>query len=395
MSIQMWLNNPQDAQLAAAPQIATDTFYVSPFGSGVGGATWATAFTTIAAAIAACSAVAGHYNVVYIATGTYDLNSAGYVAIAKNIRFIGVGPNVLITNQNAAPVGLFNITGHCYFENIVFYTTNAAAVCNGVTITAAGGNATVFKECVFYAVGAFAGAATLINIVAAADTCKILNCVFLGLVGQTTGIITASSFTVIQGNQFFTCLLGVSITPAASNDNIIKGCEFIQCATGLNIIVAALRNMVIDTKFIACPARVTDGAISTHYMNVESDIVVAEMYPLLTANVVVTGGAANVYTAAPGTDIIAAAAVTQPFRVTNLQCQIPGDIAEPYTILFNAIENGVTIPIGAIRGIMIATGCINVPVRTRFFGEGTNITARVKTNGGADTIPCGVCIEQL
>jgi len=182
-----------------------DVYYCDDGGSGGDGTTWATAETTLDAAVSDCSANVG--DIVFVAPAHDEALAAAQIACdVAGVTIIGIGdgdqqPEIEMQHANSSvDVTAAGVT----IRNIKFYSTTAATA---IAIEVEAGDCTI-EDCLFTDTGDFEHAIA-IDVGATAENCTIRNNRFESVTG-TTGATSAINSTdgvvdrlVIVGNHIW------------------------------------------------------------------------------------------------------------------------------------------------------------------------------------------------
>ena len=213
----------------------TATLYVSPNGSGVDGKTWASAYTTIQAALDAASTNANDCTQIVVGPHAtfYDINTTGDPTWTGNYEIIGShrlwAP---IKNTHASAASVMKFTGWVSIRNLAIFQT---AAINGVIFTNSGFR---IRNCGFNS-EELTNAATSIHIDGSAAITRggiIENIQILGHATYTTGLyINTSKVNEFKNMYIHKCLTGIQIVGATSDYNGFSECDIGNCALGVDI----------------------------------------------------------------------------------------------------------------------------------------------------------------
>ena len=211
----------------------TDTLYVSPNGAGTNGKTWAGAFTTIQAALAAASTDAEECTQILIGPGSYNINTTADPTYTGNYHITGTHRLwAVVQNLHADATSVFKFTGKVSISDLAIFTTGTR---NGVIFT---GDGWRVRRCGFNSSGT-SGATTSVYIDGSGGATKggIMEDVqFIGHVSNTKAIyINTSSVNEFHNIQIHTCLTGIHIINAASDYNLFENCDIGDSALAIDI----------------------------------------------------------------------------------------------------------------------------------------------------------------
>jgi len=313
----------------------TDTLFVSPGGTGVGGRTWATAFTNPADALDAASIDPNDCTLICIGpTATfYDINRTGDPTWAGNYEIIGThriwAP---IRNNHATATSVMNFSGRASLRDMAIFT---AGTMNGVSFS---GNGWRIRNCGFNSTG-LTGPAISVHIDGSAALTRggIMEDVqFLGAVGFTTGIHNEqSTINEYRHVHIHECLVGVLVDGIDSDFNHFEHLDIGDSALGFDLDAGNEQHFT-DISFHHNTRNVDDEVGDHTYVNIMGafDIYTS---PDNLVGIQINCGAAGVY--GGDTELVAAALIDNPFRIVG---QIYGPSAnEWYTVRFSA-DAGVT-----------------------------------------------------
>ncbi len=239
----------------------TNTLYVSPDGDGSDGSSWEKAYTTIEDAIAGASADLNDMTNIIIATGTYDINTSGILAIGKNIQLISASEfTVAIINEHASATGIFQVTEETIFKNISLTANN-----NITTIEFNGANTGGSRlENVILSSLTASSAHTLLKFTNGASSVICKNIKVVGNPTYTTGIdVQANTLnSVFEDIQVFYCILGVRIQTGSLLVQLDRPYIF-GCASGIQIDSTATNVILKDITILNCATEITDNGTNT------------------------------------------------------------------------------------------------------------------------------------
>lgn len=376
--------------IAGLGRTNTATFYVSPDGSGADGLSWRTAYQTIPAAIAAASSDANALTRLLLAPGTYDMDTTGDPDFAKNIVLQGSHRNwVIIENNHASAttvvgnqsyLALFDLTVDCGTGD---NNGIAAAVANGFR-----------AERVYIEAEHVTGAQTGIYLLGGAEYARIKDVKVHGVKAHTTGIrYNNCALSLMDKVDFVDCLTGLKIDNAASDGNIFTFIAFANCTLGLD--VNGGNNQFFHELMFANCTRDIDDEVGDHtWVNIHGSHPVYVHPDNFTGDIVNTNAVADTW--GTDTEIIAAAAIDNPFRVVAIQAE--GSANEKFRIRFSSDSGGTHYDDIQIEGSVAAVSretsvfpSQSVPI----YNVGTRISCSTKSESGGNNVWVWVEIQEL
>lgn len=338
------------------------TLYVSKAGNNSNGLTWGSAFTTVTAAIAACTST--HMNTIRIGRGIFDLEtSTEYVVLEKNIHIIGSGiGHTFIRNST--------MSGHNL--DAMFYVRHNAVHIEGITfdrdtdggiavwLTEASHNC-IIENCEFLYDNATTNTSAAI-VIQDSNRNIIRNCQIYGDGSETTGIYEGGEGhdNVFEKIRIKDCLNGIRITCVTNgdynhhNDIIIDNCttglnldagdnnifEDIMirgCTTGIDMETGMTNTSFDELRIFGCTTCISDASTTSQYICIHSDDETGQIYPASLTGIAVTDGTGTGF--GTDTEIIAAAAIDHPVRITGMSLET--NVAEKHRIRFS-FDSGST-----------------------------------------------------
>ena len=214
----------------------TDTLYVSPNGAGTNGKTWAGAFTTIQAALAAASADTDDLTLIMVGphATTYDISTTGDPTYSGNYEIRGSHRNwAVIKNTHASATSIMKFTGKVALENLTF--DPGATSINGVIISGSGTKGSRVRR-VYFECESVDGAQTALEISGGTEYVRVEDVKFHGVIANTTGLLLDNcAYGNFERLDFHDCLAGLQITNAASDSNIFSFLLFNVCTLAMNL----------------------------------------------------------------------------------------------------------------------------------------------------------------
>lgn len=387
------LNNPP---LVPLPEIGagiigravTATLYVSPNGSNAGGKTWATAYTTIQAALDAASVDADDCTLILISphTSNYDINTTGDPTWAGNYILAGASRNwAKIKNTHASATSIMKFTGKVMLKSLNFNLGSGNG--NGVILTH--GGIRLF-DCMFVGED-LTGAATALHLDGALKHGRIYGCDFVGHVTHMTGILLDNAVrNDFVGLHIHECLTAIQIIHENSDTNFFENIDIGDCALGLDLDAGNeqhFRDILFHCNTLNVDDEVGDhiwgGILGEFPITVEPDDLVGIT---LTADNV-----ANVWGA--DTELRAVATSTKPFRVVAVV--VEPQIAQWYNLRLSA-DSGASFFDHVMVNTSRAAGSTAPSGTEHIFNVGTRISGSIKAEtGGSDTMKVWLKIQEI
>ena len=327
------------------PGIATTaTLYVSPEGSNTDGKTWATAYTTIQAALTAASTDADECTAIIIGphATNYDINTTGDPTWTGNYHLMGShrlwAP---VKNTHASATSVMKFTGQAAIQNLAIFTQGTV---DGVIFTADGWRV---RECGFNSSGT-SGATTSVYIDGSAAITKggIMEDVqFVGNATYTKAIhINQSTINEFRHVHIHDCLTGVHIVDADSDQNLFEDVDIGDCdnVSGIGIDIDAGNEQHFKNISFHHNTKNVDDEVGDHvWEGVHGQFPIAIIPGDLDGAAMTTGAAAagieadwgNAYT------FVAADAEEGPYRIVGVHVE-PAD-SDWYELRFSA-DSGST-----------------------------------------------------
>ena len=242
-------------------------FYVSKSGSNGDGTTWATAKTTIDAAIALCTANNGDR--IYIDAGTYDENSGGIAGVTCDVAGIwirGIVPGVFVKNTNTTNAGkVFTVTATNTLISDVSVEkgeiTSDNSICidvNGSGVVADIRNTTVAVE---------KSTHTGIRFTGGAMSCSYMDDdLHLSHIYSNAGVGTGIEFAncvgcIVVDPQIHDLTTGMKFTGGANchHNTVSPNTVIASCDIGISLDAAAWSN-ILSALILNCTANYVDNS---------------------------------------------------------------------------------------------------------------------------------------
>ena len=366
----------------------TATLYVSPTGSNTDGLTWATAYTTIQAALDAASTSANDCTLIMISphATNYDINRTGDPTWAGNYILAGATRSwSKVRNTHASATSIMKFTGNAMVSrlDIDLGTGN-----NGLIMTHGGARA---GDCQFIGVD-LSGAKTALHLDGASTikNCKIERCHFFGHITHMTGILVDNCTQgVFNDCRIHNCKTGIQIVGADSDINQFDRMDIGDCALGLDI--DAGNEQHFDNLIFHHNTTNVDDEVGDHiWQGICGHFNVAIEPDDLTGVTVNTH--ADPATWGGDTQIRAAATSTKPFRIVGVT--VEPSVSEWFRIRFSA-DSGATFYDDILFDATKREGLV-FPSGTEFiFNKGTRISASAQSASGGDNVKVWLEIQAI
>lgn len=368
----------------------TETLYVSPNGSGGNGRTWASAYTTIQAALDAASVDPDDATLIAISPHDtfYNIDTAGDPTWAANVILMGTHRTwAKVQNTNVGATSIMRLTGKASTINLN-YNLGAGSV-NGLIMTHGG-----FRVLRCQFVGEdLGGAATALHLDGAtAKHGRVAGCDFKGHVARMTGILVDNiASSIFQDLRIHESLTGIQIVHADSDGNYFDNVDIGNCGTGLDLDAGNCQHFN-DILLHGNTVNVADATIGDHYWsNIRGEFPMS-VHPDNFVGVTLTADiAADVWGA--DTEIRSAAAATKPFRIVAVY--MDPDVAQWYRIRFTTAGGApyyddIMVNAAKREGVAAPSGTEYI------FNKGTRISASTKAaTGGNDTVQVWIELQEI
>lgn len=366
----------------------TATLYVSPNGSGTNGKTWASAYTTIQAALDAASTDGNACTLIAISPHAtfYDIDTTGDPTWTGNYILAGASRNwAKIKNTHASATSIVKFTGKVMLSKLNFNLSSGSA--NGVILTHGG-----FRVFDTMFVGEdLTGAATALHIDGApVKHGRIYDSDFVGHATHMTGILLDNATrNELQRLHIHDCLTGVQIIHADSDENFFRDVHIGDCALGLDLDAGNAQqfdHITFHDNTVNVDDEVGDHTWQSIYGAFE---VVIEPNNLTGVTV---NTHANGDTWGADTEIRAAATSTVPFRIVAVHME--PSVSEWFRLRFSA-DSDVTHYSNVLFDGTKREG-VAAPCGTEFiFNKGTRISASAQSESGGDNVKVWLEIQEI
>ena len=379
---------PSQFGMAMVGRPVTATLYVSPAGDGSDGATWATAYTTLNAALDAASTNANDLTAILLGpTATfYDINTTGDPTWAANVQI--ESPHRIwapMKNTHASATSILKLTGKASVSNIAFFQTNGVS---GVIFTSSGARA---RRCGFNST-ACTSAVNGIELDGSGGIIQgaiIEDCQFVGAVGYTTAM-KLNQVSIMEATRIniHDAILGISIDGAATKTNFFKDIELGVCATGVAILNGEGAHFD-KAHFHKNTVNITETSTTENVWNGISGEFEISIEPQNLSGVSVSAGDGSW---GADVEIRAAATATKPFKVIGYQLE-PSN-AENTLIRFSA-DSGATFFSQGIFATRRGRASGSGDATDFIFSKGTRISASVWSPSSGRTVSVWLEIQEI
>ena len=390
-----YFNRLPEIGTSTAGRAVTATLYVSPNGAGSDGKTWATAFTTIQAALDAVSTNAHELTLILIGASTtaYDIDTTGDPTWTGNYELMGSHRNwAKIENNHASATSVMKFTGRISLINL---TIDCGTGTNdGVIITGSGTKGVRVKH-TYFECEHVTGAQTGLEVSGGTEYVRLEDVKFHGVQANTTGLLIDDvKFSDFDHLQFHDCLTGMQLTNADTDNNRFSDILFDTCTIGLDL--DAGNNHICESfHFFNCTTNIDDEVGDSAWNNIQGEFAITIEPDDFTGVAVNTGDGADTWTAAD-VEVRAAATSTVPFRIVGLNLE--AGTSEKYRIRLTADGTNYFDDFqfeGVATGIN--TQSFSFPPGTDFvFNKGTQIKASSKSeSAGVDNLNVWLKIQEI
>lgn len=365
----------------------TATLRVSPDGNNADGLSWRTAFTTVNDALDAASPDANDLTLILIAPHAtyYDINLTGTPEWAANVVLKGsYRYNTQIRNTHGAAGCIMQLTGKSVIMDLCFHLHTDG---NGVIMEHEGARA---YRCCFD--GTLQEDAAICLWFHDADHSKAIDCDFFGNVDWTIALkIEDTSQCDIERLRIHDCERGIWIQGATSDHNLFNYLEMGHCALALDLD-GGNEQVFSDVLFHHNTRNVDAEVQDHHWLRILGAFPIYISPDNFTGIAVACGGAGNTY--GGDTELIAAAAIDNPFTVIGVNFGPDATPAEWYMVRFSA-DSGVTW-----YDVLMFSGDkregIAAPPGTEFIHNAdTRISCSAKSVSGGNNVDVWVEIQEI
>jgi len=373
----------------------THTLYVSPEGGGGNGKTWASAFTTIQAALAAAPTDPDQCTLIWISPHltNYDIYTTGDPTFAGNYILQGTHRTwAKIKNTHGSATSILKFTGRMSLINLNFNLGTGSGT-NGVISTA---GAFRVKRCQFVGDG-LTTARTALHIDAASQAKhgKVNECSFLGNdTNYMTGIVADNcSRSEFNNLKFHNCKTAIQVVEnsGTSDQNIFTDIDMGDNGIGFDFDAGDeqhVTNVLFHDNTTNIDVLADTG--TNHYVNMWGEFNI-KIEPDNLVGTSVSTGAANTY--GSDTELRAAATSTKPFRIVGIHLQ-PSTSDEWYQVALSSDSGSTAFDV--IQFIGNKREGVAAPSGTEYiFDKGTRISAKARDVGGSDTVKVWLEIQEV
>ncbi len=386
------LNNPAlvplpEIGVGAINRAVTATLYVSPNGSGAGGLTWATAFTTIQDALDEASADADALTLILIGphATNYDIDTTGDPSWSKDVILKGSHRNwVKVVNGHDTATSVLKFTGRVSLIDLMIDC--GAGSNNGVIISGAGTKGARLCN-MYFECEDVTGAHTALEL---EDTeyVRTEQVKFHGVVGRTTALLLDDcKLSNFEWLDFHACLTGIQITDT-SPDNIWSFILLHGCALGLDIDSG-------DFQFLhefgfGDNTRNVDDEVGNHGWISPRGAFDIEILPDNLVGTQVNTGAANTY--GSDTELLSAVSRDNPFRIVGTHME--PSTSELYQLRFSDDAGTTFFDILQFDGTK-REGSAAPSGTEHIFNAGTRISASARDVSGGDNVKVWLEVQEV
>ena len=378
------------ASMSTSGHTCTAVLRVSPDGTGSDGKTWATAYTTIQAALTAASTDANDCTLIQIAPHAtfYDINTTGDPTWTGN--YILQGTHRLwasVKNTHGSATAIMKFTGKVELWDLTIAQTDAV---DGVIFTKSGFR---LNHCEFDST-ACTGAQNSIWIDGTGGTILggIVHDIHIhGHVTHTTGVyLNNVAESYFEDIHIDVVLKGIQIIHADSDNNNFHRLVIGDSALGLDLDAGNEQHFT-DVTFHHNTRNVDDEVGDHAWVNIQGAFLSTITPDDFTGVAVATAAGADTWTAAP---VQIRAAGDNPFRVLGLN--VEADDTEKFRV---RLTDGTTYfrdteLEGAANAVKRESS--NKPSGTEFiFNKGVAISAESKSESGSNTATVWLEIQEI
>ena len=376
---------------AIAGRAVTATLYVSPEGSGSNGKTWASAYTTIQAALAAASTDADECTLIMISphTTNYNINTTDDPTYTGNYILKGSHRNwAKIKNEHDSATSIMKFTGRVALVDLNF---NLGTSNNGVILTAGAGRV---YNCQFVGED-LTSAKTALHLDHASGG-KHFKCIDLDFKGETEFMtalkIDSVGYSNFERLRIHECLKGLHILGSNADKNIFSMIDIGDCdhANGIAIDIDVGDEQHFHDIILHHNTKNVDDEVKNHVWSNIFGAFPISIDPDDLAGETVTTGTGTAY-GSPLT-IFSTNEIDQPFRIVGVTFEVTvnewhmvrfsADAGASYfdTILFDGNKReGTAAPSGT----------------EYIFNAGTEVYCEAKNESGGDAVQIWVEIQKI
>lgn len=377
---------------SATGRAITSTIHVSPDGDGTNGYTWSTAYQTIQDALDNAPTDVNELTLILVAPQTggsnYDIDTTGDPTWSANVIIKGSHRQwVKIKNTHASATSILKLTGLSALEDLNFNLGTGSA--NGVILTGGGFR---IDNCNFVGED-LTGAATAIHIDGSpVKYGKIRDTDIRGHVTHMIGILLDNAdCTEVTRNRIGFCATAIQVINAGSDNNKFSNLDICSCTLGFDI--DAGNNQQFGNIYFLGNTRNVDDEVADHmYTDMKGAFPIYITSDNLAGTAVACGGAGNTYGA--DTQLIAANAIDNPFRIVGVAFAPDASPAEWYMVRFSA-DSGSTW-YDTLMFLGDKREGIAAPSGTEFiFNADTRISCSAKSVSGGNNVDVWLEIQVI
>lgn len=378
---------------AIAGIAVTAVLRVSPNGDGSDGHTWATAFQTIQAALDAASTDTEDATLILIGPKAtdYDIDRTGDPTWTANVVLVGTFRDwATIVNAHGSATSIMKLTGRAAFRQLKFDLGTGSV--NGVIVT---------QSCPWFVFIQFngknlTGAATALHLdhATGGHHANLRNVDIFGHVTHMKGLLIDQ---FAEGNfdrvRVHDCLTGVQFVGANADHNLLDLVDIGGCALAFDI--DAGNEQIFSQVELHGNTRNFDDEVGDHrFLNVQGAFPIAISPDNFTGVAVTAGVGADTW--GNDTELIAAAAIDNPFRVVAVHAELAA--GEKYRIRFSADSGSTHYDDILIEGAVNPTqreSAAFPPGTQPTFNAGTRISASAKSESGSNNVNLWLEIQEI
>ncbi len=366
----------------------TDTLYVSPNGDGSDGSSWATAYTTLQAALTASSTNANELTLILLAPDTYDINTTGDPTWTGNYIIKGSHRNwTKIENNHGSATSIMKFTGKA---SLIDITIDCGSGDNNGVIFSGSGTKGVRLRHVYFECEHVTGAQTALEISGGTEYVRMEDVMFHGVVTHTTGMILNDvKLSDYIEMQFHDCLTCIQFLDADSDENRFNNIVFHESTLGLNID-AGNGQMFKDLQFFDCATNIDDEVGGHQYEDIRGQFPIVIEPDNSDGVSVDCSGSADTW--GSDTEIRASATSTKPFRIVGSHCEPNAN--RIFQVRFSA-DSGSTF-FDQLQMSDSRRESVAAPSGTEFiFNAGTRISASARDEDGGGNVNIWLEIQEI
>ena len=389
-----YLGHLREIGASTAGRAVTHTLYVSPNGSNTNGLTFATAYTTIQAALDAASTDTDDCTLILISphTSHYNIDTTGDPTWSANVILQGTHRTwAKIENTHTSATSIMKLTGRASVIDLNFNLGSSSD--NGLIMTHGGFRA---YHCQFIGED-LTGAATALEVVGASAIKhgKVVDCHFLGegTTHMTAIKLDKVAFSLFERIQIHKCKTGIQIVDETSDDNTFRTIDIGESGIGFDIDEGNEQH-VMGAILHGNTTNIDDEVGDHVYNNIDGNFPVTTVPDDFTGVTVATGNGLDTWTVA---NVTVRAAATKPFRITGVH--VEASATEKFRVRLTGDGGSIYFADFQIEGEANANKreSISLPSGTEFiFNKGAVIEASSKSESdGVDNAIIWLEIQEI